>query len=141
MSLLSLGFSEESLLSLLEFSYSSTLHVSRENLPEVMAMAHHLGMWPAVDACSALLKEQDEAPSARHLHLGRSFTSACGGACHCQRRENRRKQVGCVEDGARSSLGRGLDLEEGPRRNLRRAARPQNHNGLPVSTEVVNFTS
>lgn len=124
------GFSEESLLSLLEFSYSSTLRVSRENLPEVMAMARHLGMWPAVDACSALLKEQDKTHSTRHFHLGQSFTSACGGGtCHCQRRENRRKRV-C---GASSSFGRGLDPEEVPRRNLRRAARPQNHNGLPVS--------
>ncbi|XP_068602573.1 chromatin assembly factor 1 subunit B [Brachionichthys hirsutus] len=52
------GFSEDSLLSLLDFSYSSTLRVRQEDLPEVMAMARHLGMWLAVEACGALMKEQ-----------------------------------------------------------------------------------
>ncbi|KAG7259234.1 hypothetical protein CRUP_006350 [Coryphaenoides rupestris] len=55
-----LGFSEESLLPLLDFSYSSTLRVQRENLQEVSAMARHLGMWPALEACSALLREQQQ---------------------------------------------------------------------------------
>lgn len=131
-----LGFSEESLLSLLEFSYSSTLCVRRENLPEVMAMARHLGMWPAVDACNALLKEQEQ----QH-HLGQGFTSACAGACnacHRQQRESKRKGFCGTVDNMDSSFSLRLDasddsLEGSPRRILRKTTKPQSHNGLPMS--------
>ncbi|XP_062313172.1 uncharacterized protein si:dkey-229b18.3 isoform X1 [Osmerus eperlanus] len=54
------GFREDNLVSLLDFSYSSTLSVRPEDLPEVSTMARHLGMWPAVEACSALQREQKE---------------------------------------------------------------------------------
>ncbi|XP_018558651.2 uncharacterized protein si:dkey-229b18.3 isoform X1 [Lates calcarifer] len=130
------GFSEDSLLSLLDFSYSSTLCVRQEDLPEVIAMARHLGMWPAVEACSALMKEQEQ-----QLRPGKSFTSACAGTCHerhHQQRENKRKKVLGLEDNMNDNFSLMLDasdesLEESPRRNLRRVARPQGHNCLPVS--------
>ncbi|XP_054471840.1 uncharacterized protein si:dkey-229b18.3 isoform X2 [Anoplopoma fimbria] len=130
------GFSEDSLLSLLDFSYSSTLCVRQEDLPEVIAMARHLGMWPAVEACSALMKEQEQK-----LHPGKDFTSACAGACHeryCQQREGKRKRVFGPEDSAHNSFNLMFDasdesLEGSPRRNLRRTAKAQCHNGLPLS--------
>ncbi|XP_060731991.1 uncharacterized protein si:dkey-229b18.3 [Tachysurus vachellii] len=53
------GFSEESLLALLEFSYTSTLTLNLGTLTEVAAMARHLRMWPALEACSALQSEQE----------------------------------------------------------------------------------
>ncbi|XP_056291532.1 uncharacterized protein si:dkey-229b18.3 isoform X1 [Pseudoliparis swirei] len=128
------GFSEDSLLSLLDFSYSSTLCVRQEDLPEVIAMARHLGMWPAVEACSALMKEQEQK-----LHPGKDFTPACAGACHkrcCPHREGKRKRVFGLEDNV--SHGLSLDaseesLEASPRRNLRRTPRAQGLNGLPLS--------
>ncbi|XP_046701589.1 uncharacterized protein si:dkey-229b18.3 [Silurus meridionalis] len=52
-------FSEESLLALLEFSYTSTLTLNLGTLTEVAAMARHLRMWPALEACSALQSEQE----------------------------------------------------------------------------------
>ncbi|XP_035532294.1 uncharacterized protein si:dkey-229b18.3 isoform X1 [Morone saxatilis] len=130
------GFSEDSLLSLLDFSYSSTLCVRQEDLPEVIAMARHLGMWPAVEACSALMKEQEQ-----RLYPGKGFTSACAGACHerhCQRREVKRKRVLGLEHSITNSFSVTLDtsdesLEGSPRRNLRRTPKPQGHNGLPLS--------
>ncbi|XP_034417281.1 uncharacterized protein si:dkey-229b18.3 isoform X2 [Cyclopterus lumpus] len=130
------GFSEDSLLSLLDFSYSSTLCVRQEDLPEVIAMARHLGMWPAVEACSALMKEQEQKPQP-----GKDFTSACAGACHkryCQQREGKRKRVFGLEDNVNNRLSLTLDaseesLEASPRRNLRRTAKAQGHNGLPLS--------
>ncbi|XP_048878879.1 zinc finger and BTB domain-containing protein 11 [Brienomyrus brachyistius] len=52
------GFSEESFLSLLEFSYTSTLSLKLENLVEVSTMARHFRMWPVVEACRAIQREQ-----------------------------------------------------------------------------------
>lgn len=130
------GFSEDSLLSLLDFSYSSTLCVRQEDLPEVIAMARHLGMWPAVEACSALIKEQEQ-----QLHPGKGFTSAGATACqnrHHLQRESKRKSVLGLEDNMNDSFSLTLDssddsLEGSPRRNLRRMPKPQGHNGLPLS--------
>ncbi|XP_019967339.1 uncharacterized protein [Paralichthys olivaceus] len=127
------GFSEDSLLSLLDFSYSSTLCVRQEDLPEVIAMARHLGMWLAVEACSALMKEQEQ----QH-RPGKGLNSACAGACHerhPQQREGKRKRV---EDNINNGFSLILDvsdesLEESPRRNLRRMARPQGFNSPPLS--------
>lgn len=61
------GFSEESLLALLEFSYTSTLTLNLGTLTEVAAMARHLRMWPALEACSALLSEQDAGQQSSKL--------------------------------------------------------------------------
>ncbi|XP_063744499.1 uncharacterized protein si:dkey-229b18.3 isoform X2 [Eleginops maclovinus] len=130
------GFSEDNLLSLLDFSYSSTLCVRPEDLPEVIAMARHLGMWPAVEACSALMKEQDQK-----LHPGKNFTSACTGACHEHHRQQRvgkRKRVSDFGDSMSDCFSLRLDasndsLEESPRHNLRRTPKAQCHNGLPLS--------
>ncbi|XP_035460678.1 uncharacterized protein si:dkey-229b18.3 [Scophthalmus maximus] len=130
------GFSEDSLLSLLDFSYSSTLCVRQQDLPEVIAMARHLGMWLAVEACSALIKEQEQ-----QLQPGKGFNLACASACHerrRQQREGKRKKVLGLEDNINNGFSLMLDvsdetLEESPRRNLRRMAIPQVHNGLPLS--------
>lgn len=125
------GFSEDSLLSLLDFSYSSTLCVHQENLPEVCAMARHLGMWPAVEACSALLKEQE-----KQHHPGKRFTSPCAGSC-CER--HHKENEGILElDNTNESFSLTLDasdesIHESPRRNLRRLPKPQDQNGLPLS--------
>lgn len=54
-----LDFNEESLLALLEFSYTSTLTLNFGTVTEVAAMARHLRMWPALEACSALQSEQE----------------------------------------------------------------------------------
>ncbi|KAE8299228.1 Nucleus accumbens-associated protein 2 [Larimichthys crocea] len=127
------GFSEDSLLSLLDFSYSSTLCVRQKDLPEVIAMARHLGMWHAVDACSALMREQEQ-----QLHPGKGFAaSACAGACHRQQMGGKRKRVLGL-DNMNSSFSLMLDasdesLEESPRRNLRRMPKSQSHTGLPLS--------
>ncbi|XP_012993303.3 uncharacterized protein si:dkey-229b18.3 isoform X2 [Esox lucius] len=67
------GYSESSLVSLLDFSYSSILCVSEEELQEVSTMARHLGMWPAVDACLALQRDQGNhthCPTTEHRVLG-----------------------------------------------------------------------
>ncbi|XP_062258629.1 uncharacterized protein si:dkey-229b18.3 isoform X1 [Platichthys flesus] len=130
------GFSEDSLLSLLDFSYSSTLCVRQEDLPEVIAMARHLGMWLAVEACSDLMKEQEQ-----QLCPGKGLNSACAGGCHeChhQQREGKRRKVLGREDNINNGFSLILDvsdesLEESPRRNLHRMARPQVLNGLPLS--------
>ncbi|XP_028992733.1 uncharacterized protein si:dkey-229b18.3 isoform X2 [Betta splendens] len=108
------GFSEDSLLSLLDFSYSSTLRVHQKDLPEVFAMARHLGMWPAVEACSALMKEQE------------------------QHRERKGKKLSGLEDNANNCYSLTMDasdesFEGSPRRTLRRMAKTQSHNGLPLS--------
>lgn len=134
--LLSPGFSEDSLRSLLDFSYSSTLCVRQEDLPEVMAMARHLGMWPALEACSALLNEQEQ-----QLHRRKCFTSACAAACHeChhQPRDSRRKRVWGFEDNLDSKFRLTMDasvepFEESPRRTLRRTPKPQDYNGLTLT--------
>ncbi|XP_042350741.1 uncharacterized protein si:dkey-229b18.3 isoform X2 [Plectropomus leopardus] len=126
------GFSEDSLLSLLDFSYSSTLSVRQEDLPEVIAMARHLGMWPAVEACSALMKEQEQ-----QLRPGKGFPSACAGACHerhHQQREGKRKRVDSMNDSFSLMLDASDEsLEGSPRHNLRRTPKSQGHNGLPLS--------
>uniref|UniRef100_A0A1A8DHD4 Si:dkey-229b18.3 n=1 Tax=Nothobranchius kadleci TaxID=1051664 RepID=A0A1A8DHD4_NOTKA len=125
------GFSEDGLLSLLDFSYSSTLCVRQEDLPEVCAMARHLGMWPAVEACSALLKEQEQ-----QFHPGKAFASACSGSC-CERHHQRRGEV-LELDSMNESFSLTLDtseesLHESPRRNLRHMPKNQDQNGLPLS--------
>ncbi|CAJ1079570.1 uncharacterized protein si:dkey-229b18.3 [Xyrichtys novacula] len=119
------GFSEENLLSLLEFSYSSTLCVRQEDLPEVIAMARHLGMWPAVEACSALIKEQEQK-----LHHGKELNLIC----QRQQRESNRKGVSGFEDDFSLTLEASDESFEGsPRRSLRRTPKSQSHNGLPLS--------
>lgn len=130
------GFSEDSLLSLLDFSYSSTLSIRQGDLPEVIALARHLGMWPAVEACSALMKEQDQ-----QLDSDRGFTSAYAGLCregHRQQRESKRKRVVALEDNINNSFSLMLDasdesFEGSPRRNMRRILKPQGQNGIPQS--------
>lgn len=85
-------------------------------------MARHLGMWPAVEACSALMKEQEQllqTEPQRH-------------------RENKRKKVSRLEDKVNNGFSLTLDasdesFEGSPRRTLRRMAKPQSHNGLPLS--------
>lgn len=129
------GFSEESLLSLLDFSYSSTMCVRQEDLPEVIALARHLGMWPAVEACSALLKEQKQQCSycPRMESPGRGFTSASAVPCHelhQQQKERRRKRV---NDSFSLRLNSPDESSENSlRRSLRRTPRlkPQDHSGL-----------
>lgn len=100
-------------------------------------MARHLGMWPAVEACSALMKEQEQ----QQLHPAKGFTSACAGACnarHRQQREGKRKRGLGLEDSMNDGFSLMLDasdesLEASPRRNLRRTPKSQSHNGLPLS--------
>ncbi|XP_051998703.1 uncharacterized protein LOC127655113 [Xyrauchen texanus] len=62
------GFSEQSLLALLEFSYTSTLNLNLDSLTEVCAMAHHLRMWPALEACSAIKKERETYQPCSKMH-------------------------------------------------------------------------
>ncbi|KPP68955.1 hypothetical protein Z043_112324 [Scleropages formosus] len=52
------GFSAESFLPLLEFSYTSTLSLKLEDLTEVSTMARHFRMWAVVEACRAIQREQ-----------------------------------------------------------------------------------
>uniref|UniRef100_A0A3Q2PRI9 Uncharacterized LOC105938277 n=1 Tax=Fundulus heteroclitus TaxID=8078 RepID=A0A3Q2PRI9_FUNHE len=112
------GFSEGSLLSLLDFSYSSTLCVHQEDLPEVCAMARHLGMWPAVEACAALLREQEQP-----LHPpGKAFARR-----HPLKTED-------TSDGFSLTLETSDEsLAGSPKRSSRRAQTPQAQNGLPLS--------
>ncbi|KAM3607169.1 uncharacterized protein V6R79_002690 [Siganus canaliculatus] len=101
-----------------------------------MAMARHLGMWPAVEACSALMKEQE-----LQLHPGRRCSSLCADGCrerYRQQRESRRKKVLRLEDAMDNNFSLMLDvsdesLDGSPRRNLRRTPKSQSHNGLPLS--------
>ncbi|KAM9343125.1 uncharacterized protein KZ484_015721 isoform 2-T2 [Pholidichthys leucotaenia] len=130
------GFSEDSLVSLLDFSYSSTLCVRQQDLPEVIAMARHLGMWPAVEACAALLKEQEQK-----LLSVKNFASACAGECReCQQQQSKgkRKRAAGWDKKTDSNYTHMLDtssdaFQEGPSRNLRRTPKCQSHNGLPTS--------
>lgn len=92
-------------------------------------MARHLGMWPAVEACSALMKEQEQK-----LHPGKGS----GSTCQHQQRESRRKGVCRFEANVDSSFSLTLEasddsFEGSPRRNLRRTPKAQSHNGLPLS--------
>lgn len=57
------------MLALLEFSYTSTLNLNLDSLTEVCAMARHLRMWPALEACSAIKKER-ETCSKMHSTAG-----------------------------------------------------------------------
>ncbi|CAL8268410.1 unnamed protein product [Lota lota] len=88
------GFSEQSLLSLLDFSYSSRLQVRQEDLQEVSAMARHLGMWPALEACSALLREQQTpTPALRGPRTGPSSgVFSHGGSRPRELRPHRRRE-------------------------------------------------
>ncbi|MBN3274070.1 ZBT11 protein, partial [Polyodon spathula] len=52
------GFSPDSFLPLLEFSYTSTLSFKLENLTEICAMARHFRMWSVVELCKGIQKEQ-----------------------------------------------------------------------------------
>ncbi|XP_041115220.1 uncharacterized protein LOC121320712 [Polyodon spathula] len=52
------GFSPDSFLPLLEFSYTSTLSLKLENLTEICAMARHFRMWSVVELCKGIQKEQ-----------------------------------------------------------------------------------
>lgn len=124
------GFSEESLQSLLDFSYSSTLCVRQEDLPEVITMARHLGMWPAVEACSALMKEQEQS-----VPPGRDITLTCAGARH--RCTPRRTSLG-FEDQMGDGFSMLLDVsdesvEGSPGHNLRRMPKLRGHNGHSLS--------
>ncbi|XP_062862606.1 uncharacterized protein si:dkey-229b18.3 [Trichomycterus rosablanca] len=74
------GFSEESLLALLEFSYTSTLTLNLGTLMEVAAMARHLRMWPALEACSALQSEQEAGLQSAKLSTPVEASSAMSGS-------------------------------------------------------------
>ncbi|XP_072300635.1 uncharacterized protein [Eucyclogobius newberryi] len=139
------GFSEDSLVSLLEFSYSSTLSVRQGDLPEVATLARHLGMWPAVEACCALMKEK-ECPLFMHhtpLRPCRNLTSSFGSPCREQDyllREGRRKRGFGFPDSLNDSFSLTLDSSDesteliSPRRILRQTPKRQGYNGLPLST-------
>ncbi|XP_052005055.1 uncharacterized protein LOC127659323 [Xyrauchen texanus] len=62
------GFSEQSLLALLEFSYTSTLNLNLDSLTEVSAMARHLRMWPALEACLAIKIERETCQPCSKMH-------------------------------------------------------------------------
>lgn len=137
------GFSEDSLVSLLEFSYSSTLSVRRDDLPEVVTLARHLGMWPAVEACFALMKEQERPPQIHHTPLRpcRNLTSSFGSPCRERNfllQEGKRKRGFGFHDSLNDSFSLTLDpsdesAELSPRRNLRQTPKRQSYNGLPLS--------
>ncbi|KAJ3592356.1 hypothetical protein NHX12_007483 [Muraenolepis orangiensis] len=116
------GFSEESLLSLLDFSYSSTLRVRPENLQEVSAMARHLGMWPALEACSALLREHQQhtpTPSmrcSRTGHSGRGFSSAGPGPRSCELQPDRKRKKFSSPASKDRTEDLGLSSDPSPRR-------------------------
>ncbi|KAL1267764.1 hypothetical protein QQF64_033127 [Cirrhinus molitorella] len=59
------GFSEQSLLALLEFSYTSTLNLNLDILTEVCAMARHLRMWPALEA---IKRERETCQLSSRMH-------------------------------------------------------------------------
>ncbi|XP_054644040.1 uncharacterized protein si:dkey-229b18.3 [Dunckerocampus dactyliophorus] len=130
------GFSEDSLLSLLDFSYSSTLCVRWEDLPEVITMARHLGMWPAVEACSALMKEHEHI-----VHPSLDLTLSYGGVCslhHRQQTEAKRKNGLDLEeninDGFKLTMDTSDESAEGsPSCNLRKGPNLRGYNGVPMS--------
>ncbi|XP_029567762.1 serine/arginine repetitive matrix protein 1 [Salmo trutta] len=111
------GFSESSLVSLLDFSYSSTLCVSEEDLSEVSTMARHLGMWPAVEACTALQREQ--ADHRERLAGGRGVRGLGDG-------------FRLILDQSDES-GEESPTRRSPRRPLRPSPHPPGRNGLPLS--------
>ncbi|XP_051938705.1 uncharacterized protein si:dkey-229b18.3 [Hippocampus zosterae] len=127
------GFSEDSLLSLLDFSYSSTLCVRWVDLPEVITMARHLGMWPAVEACSALMKEHRNI-----VHPTQDVKLEYGGVCsrrHHQKTEPKRKRK--LEDntgGVHLTVDTSDESVEGsPCCNLHKMSNAKVHNRLPMS--------
>ncbi|XP_041936727.1 uncharacterized protein si:dkey-229b18.3 [Alosa sapidissima] len=71
------GFSEESFMPLLEFSYTSTLTLKLENLPEVSTMARHLRMWPALEACKAIQRENGSPGAVHRAGLPLSLAPGC----------------------------------------------------------------
>lgn len=94
-------------------------------------MARHLGMWPAVEACAALLKEQEQK-----LHPCKAFTSPCASVCH--NRHHKRSEEALGFENMNESFSLTLEasddsLQGSPRHNLRRMPKPQGHNGLPTS--------
>lgn len=101
-----------------------------------MAMARHLGMWPALEACLALMNEQEQ-----QLHRTKCFAPGCAGArheCHHQRRDNGRKRVWGLGDNVDSNFSLTVDpsgdsFQESPRRTLRRIPKPQDYNGLTLT--------
>lgn len=137
------GFNEDSLVSLLEFSYSSTLSVRQDNLPDVVTLARHLGMWPAVEACCALMKEQERPSPINHTPLRpcRNLTSSFGSPCRTQDfllQEGKRKRGFGFHDGLNESFSLTLDASDdsaelSPRRILRQTPKRQGYNGLPLS--------
>ncbi|XP_012692691.2 uncharacterized protein si:dkey-229b18.3 [Clupea harengus] len=71
------GFSEESFMPLLEFSYTSTLTLKLENLPEVSTMARHLRMWPALEACKAIQREHGSPGTVHRAGHPLSLAPGC----------------------------------------------------------------
>lgn len=136
-------FNEDNLVSLLEFSYSSTLSVRRDDLPDVVTLARHLGMWPAVEACCALMKEQECAPPIHHTPVRpcRNLTSSFGSPCREKDfllQEGKRKRGFGFHDGLNDSFSLTLDASDesaelSPRRILRQTPKRQGYNGLPLS--------
>lgn len=100
-----IDFSEQSLLALLEFSYTSTLNLNLDILTEVCAMARHLRMWPALEACSAIKRERETYQLHSRMHstpgepnnsipgpFRRGHSSASGGKVGLKGRERMRKE-------------------------------------------------
>ncbi|XP_016147785.1 uncharacterized protein [Sinocyclocheilus grahami] len=75
-----IGFSKQSLLALLEFSYTSTLNLNLDILTEVCAMARYLRRWHALEACSAIKREREtcQLRSRMHSSLGEPNNSMPG---------------------------------------------------------------
>ncbi|XP_057708565.1 uncharacterized protein si:dkey-229b18.3 [Corythoichthys intestinalis] len=121
------GFSEDSLLSLLDFSYSSTLCVRQEDLPEVITMARHLGMWPAVEACSALMKEHHQV-----VHPSRDFKLGYGVVCG-QQIETKREPEDNAGGFGRTQNTSDESLDGSPSCNSHRTPDGRVKNGLPMS--------
>lgn len=93
-------------------------------------MARHLGMWLAVEACSALIKEQEQ-----QLHPNSAYAGSCRERHHHQR-ESKRKRVLGLENNVNAAFSLTLDasdesFEGSPSRNLRRM--PKSQNGHPLS--------
>ncbi|KAL0963434.1 hypothetical protein UPYG_G00306370 [Umbra pygmaea] len=135
------GYNESSLLSLLDFSYSSRLCVSEDDLQEVSTMARHLGMWPAVEACSALQRDQGKHddhyyPTTGHPASG--FPSQIPGPpLHRHQMEGKRGPRGddClrpVPDQSDDSRAEIL-TRRSPRRPSRPSSHPPGSDSLPTS--------
>ncbi|XP_077584395.1 uncharacterized protein LOC144204336 isoform X2 [Stigmatopora nigra] len=121
------GFSEDNLLCLLDFSYSSTLCVRQDDLPEVITMARHLGMWPAVEACSALMKEHHHVP-----HPSRDFKLAYGVVCG-QQIETKREPMDNTSGFWRTLNTSDESLDGSPSCNSNGTPDARVKNGLPLS--------